>query len=121
MSKKTNEKKNIKIWNSIKTRIVLLVIIAIMATVLTMLLLSVPAIRHNVTELTQNYMNDLAIVTGDSIEREIEFAGAEAVLVPAELEDLTGGISISGMDSSYAYVVAADGTCLLYTSPSPRD
>ena len=93
MSKKTNEKKNIKIWNSIKTRIVLLVIIAIMATVLTMLLLSVPAIRHNVTELTQNYMNDLAIVTGDSIEREIEFAGAEAVLVPAELEDLTKSAS----------------------------
>ncbi len=114
MSKKTNQKKNIKIWNSIKTRIVLLVIIAIMATVLTMLLLSVPAIRHNVTELTQNYMNDLAIVTGDSIEREIEFAGAEAVLVPAELEDLTGGISISGMDSSYAYVVAADGTMLYH-------
>lgn len=114
MGKNTKQKKKIAIWNSIKTRIVLLVIIAIVATVLTMLLISVPAIRSNVTGLTQNYMNDLAIVTGDTIEREIDFAGAEAVLTPEELKDLTGGISISDMSSSYAYVVAADGTMLYH-------
>lgn len=115
MNKK--EKKNKKqpaFWNSLKTRIVFLVIIAIVATVITMLLISVPSIRSNVTELTQNYMNDLALITGDAMEREIEYKGAEEALVPEELEKLVGDISISGMNSSYAYVVSAEGTMMYH-------
>lgn len=110
---KTN-KKQPAFWNSLKTRIVFLVIIAIAATVITMLLISVPSIRSNVTKLTQNYMNDLALITGDAIEREIEYAGAEEILVPEELKKIVGNISISGMSSSYAYVVSADGTMMYH-------
>lgn len=110
---KTN-KKQPAFWNSLKTRIVFLVIIAIAATVITMLLISVPSIRSNVTKITQNYMNDLALITGDAIEREIEYAGAEEILVPEELKKIVGNISISGMSSSYAYVVSADGTMMYH-------
>lgn len=79
-----------------------------------MLLISVPAIRSNVTELTQNYMNDLALITGDTMEREIQYIGAEQALTPEELQRLVGDISISGMSSSYAYVVSADGTMMYH-------
>lgn len=112
--KEKSNKKQPAFWNSLKTRIVFLVIIAITATVITMLLISVPAIRSNVTELTQNYMNDLALIAGDAVEREIEYIGAETTLVPEELESLVGDISISGMSSSYAYVVSSDGTMLYH-------
>lgn len=110
---KTN-KKQLAFWNSLKTRIVFLVIVAIAATVITMLLISVPSIRSNVTKITQNYMNDMALTAGDSIEREIEFIGAEQTLVPEELKEIVGDISISGMSSSYAYVVSADGTMMYH-------
>lgn len=110
---KTN-KKQPAFWNSLKTRIVFLVIIAIVATVITMLLISVPSIRSNVTELTQNYMNDLALITGDAMEREIEYIGAEEAFMPEELEKLVGDISISGMNSSYAYVVSSEGTMMYH-------
>ena len=91
-----------------------MVIIAIVATVITMLLLSVPAIRSNVSELTQNYMNDLALLAGDAMEGEIRYMGAEEALAPEGLEKLVGDISISGMGSSYAYVVSADGTMMYH-------
>lgn len=112
--KEKTRKKQLAFWNSLKTRIVFLVIVAIAATVITMLLISVPSIRSNVTKITQNYMNDMALTAGDSIEREIEFIGAEQTLVPEELKEIVGDISISGMSSSYAYVVSADGTMMYH-------
>lgn len=112
--KEKTSKKQLAFWNSLKTRIVFLVIVAIAATVITMLLISVPSIRSNVTKITQNYMNDMALTAGDSIEREIEFIGAEQTLVPEELKEIVGDISISGMSSSYAYVVSADGTMMYH-------
>lgn len=114
MDKKEKTNRQPAFWYSLKTKIVFLVIIAIVATVVTMLLLSVPAIRSNVTGLTQNYMNDLALIIGDKMEREIGYMGEEKALAPEELEKLVGDISISGMSSSYAYVVSADGTMIYH-------
>lgn len=114
MNKKEKSNRQLLFLHSLKTKIVFLVVIAIVATVITMLLLSVPAIRSNVTELTQNYMNDLALITGEAMEREIKYMGAEEALTPEELERLVGDISISGMSSSYAYVVSADGTMMYH-------
>ncbi|MBD5474268.1 MAG: methyl-accepting chemotaxis protein [Lachnospiraceae bacterium] len=114
MNNKEKSNKQPAFWYSLKTKIVFLVIIAIVATVITMLLLSVPAIRSNVSELTQNYMNDLALLAGDAMEGEIRYMGAEEALAPEGLEKLVGDISISGMGSSYAYVVSADGTMMYH-------
>lgn len=114
MNKKEKSNKQPAFWYSLKTKIVFLVIIAIVATVITMLLLSVPAIRSNVTELTQNYMNDLALLVGDAMEGEIRYMGEEEALTPEKLKELVGDISISGMSSSYAYVVSADGTMMYH-------
>lgn len=114
MDKKEKTNRQPAFWYSLKTKIVFLLIIAIVATVITMLLLSVPAIRSNVTGLTQNYMNDLALIIGDKMEREIKYIGANEALAPEELEKLVGDISISGMSSSYAYVVSADGTMIYH-------
>ena len=114
MNKKEKSNKQPAFWYSLKTKIVILVVIAIVATVITMLLLSVPAIRSNVSELTQNYMNDLALLAGDAMEGEIKYMGAEQAFAPEGLERLVGDISISGMSSSYAYVVSADGTMMYH-------
>lgn len=114
MNKKEKPNERPAFWYSLKTKILFLAIVAIVVTAITMLLISVPAIRSNVTELTQNYMNDLALLAGDAMEGEIRYMGAEEALAPEELERLVGDISISGMSSSYAYVVSADGTMMYH-------
>ena len=48
------------------------------------------------------------------MEGEIKYMGAEEALTPEGLERLVGDISISGMSSSYAYVVSADGTMMYH-------
>lgn len=114
MNKKEKSNKHPAFWYSLKTKILFLAIVAIVVTAITMMLISVPAIRSNVTELTQNYMNDLALLAGDAMEGEIRYMGAEEALTTEELERLVGDISISGMNSSYAYVVSADGTMMYH-------
>ena len=32
-----------------------------------------------------------------------------------------GGVFLAAIDSAYHYYLSTYGTCLLYTSPSPRD
>ena len=118
MSKENqSKKKTISFMNSIKTKILLLVVFVIIATAGISLWTSVPLINENVTTLTQNYMKDAATLTGQSIENEIEYLGAEAVLTPDCLAKIAKDIKISGMDSSYAYVVAADGTMMYHPTP----
>lgn len=118
MGKVDNKNQNkVSLLHSIKTKIVLLVIVVIIATAGINLLVSVPLIKKNFTTLTQNYMKDMATLVGETIETEIGYLGAEAVLTPEELAKVAKDIKVSGMDSSYAYIVSADGTMMYHPTP----
>ena len=118
MSKLNTKVKNkVSVMNSIKTKLVVMVVLMIIATAAINLLTSVPLIKANVATLTQNYMNDMASLLGDEIENEIGYLGAEAVLNTEELTHIAEGIQIAGMDSSYAYIVSADGTMMYHPTP----
>ena len=118
MGKVDNKNQNkVSLLHSIKTKIVLLVIVVIIATAGINLLVSVPLIKKNFTTLTQNYMKDMATLVGETIETEIGYLGAEAVLTPEELAKVAKDIKVSGIDSSYAYIVSADGTMMYHPTP----
>ena len=118
MGKVDNKNQNkVSLLHSINTKIVLLVIVVIIATAGINLLVSVPLIKKNFTTLTQNYMKDMATLVGETIETEIGYLGAEAVLTPEELAKVAKDIKVSGMDSSYAYIVSADGTMMYHPTP----
>ena len=118
MGKVDNKNQNkVSLLHSIKTKIVLLVIVVVIATAGINLLVSVPLIKKNFTTLTQNYMKDMATLVGETIETEIGYLGAEAVLTPEELAKVAKDIKVSGMDSSYAYIVSADGTMMYHPTP----
>ncbi|MDO4304096.1 MAG: methyl-accepting chemotaxis protein [Bacillota bacterium] len=109
------EKKNkVSFFNSIKTKIVLLIVVAVFATAFLCLWTVIPLARESQSDLIKNYMNDIAFIAGEIVDREIEIAGTEAVLTADELAKAVGHINIEGMESSYAYVVAADGTMLYH-------
>lgn len=108
------KKKSGLILNSIKTKIVLVVILAVLATTALCMWTVIPLVNDSQSELIQNYMMDLAYITGKDIDREIEAIGAEAVMTTDELGNAVGDISVEGMESSYAYVVDANGTMLYH-------
>ncbi|MCI6631275.1 MAG: methyl-accepting chemotaxis protein, partial [Lachnospiraceae bacterium] len=112
-----NSSKKTAFLKSIKVKILLLIVCVVAATGLLNLCITVPSVKSNVKAVIQNYMNDITSVSGENIEEEIQFEGAEATLTPEALSALLGDIQIAGMDSSYAYVVSADGTMLYHPTP----
>ncbi len=108
------KKKRVSVFNSIKTRIVLVVVLAVLATAALCMWTVIPFVNESQTELIQNYMKDLVAITGKDLDREIELIGLEAVLTTEELSIAVGDTSVEGMETSYTYVVDAEGTMLYH-------
>lgn len=109
-------KKNIKVSmiHSIKTKIVLVVVLSVLATTSLCLSMIIPMVEESLSEVTKNYMIDMTDLAGVNLDREIEAMGRESVLTRKGLENAVGSIDINGMNSSYAYVVGSDGTMLYH-------
>ena len=74
--------------------------------------LVIPSVGSNTLSLTQNYMNDMTSAYGRILDQNINIS--VMYLYADRLETLLGGVGIKGMDSSYFYVVASDGTMLYH-------
>lgn len=109
-------KKNVKVSmiHSIKLKIVLVVVMAVLATTSLCLGMIIPMVEESLSEVTKHYMIDMTDQAGVNLDREIEALGGETVLTPEGLGNAVGSIDINGMNSSYAYVVGADGTMLYH-------
>lgn len=110
----TQEKNRIPFQHSIKMKIIVLIVICIVATSALNLLLNVPMIRSDITGLTKNYMEDMAMISGMNLDNSLEHADASEVLSTEQLQASLGDVSVEGLESSYAYVVDANGTMLYH-------
>ncbi len=111
---KKKNKNKVSFFSSIKTKIVLLIVVAVFATATLSLWTVIPLARDSQSELIKNYMKDIAFIAGEGIDKEIELIGLETIMTPEELQSTVGHVNIEGMSSSYAYVVGADGTMLYH-------
>ncbi len=111
---KKKNKNKVSFFSSIKTKIVLLIVVAVFATAALSLWTVIPLARDSQSELIKNYMKDIAFIAGEGIDKEIELIGLETIMTPEELQSTVGHVNIEGMSSSYAYVVGADGTMLYH-------
>ena len=100
--------------SSIKTKIILLVVFAIIGTLAINLWTMIPVISDEISTLNQNYMYDIAVSNGEIIQSAVAGASTDVALAPDYLKSQIGNVGIKGVTSSYAYVVAADGTMLYH-------
>ncbi len=107
-------KNKVSFFNSIKTQITLLVIITVLITTVLCMWTVIPLVDESQSEMIKSYMKDVVLVAGESINKGIENVSGTDVLTPESLEDIVGKITVNNMDSSYAYVVSADGTMLYH-------
>lgn len=105
-------KQKTKLIQSMKFKVLLLIAIGMLATSSICMILSIPAMRKNIKSLTQNYMLDQAVAYGYILDTTINYIGDNMLSNPDNLNSFLPGIQIQGMDTSYAYLVAADGTML---------
>lgn len=112
MEEEIAERKKVKF--SMKLKIIAVVFCAVIETALVVMLVAIPQIKSNMRETTQSYMLDMARANGQSMDRQLSAMGADSALSRGALGEAVGNVSINGMDSSYAYVVSADGTMLYH-------
>lgn len=107
-------KNRVLLVHSIKMKILLLVIAAVMLSSGISIWTAVPLARDSVAELTESYMEDVAQIVGEGLERDIAAQGYETVMTVDELQKHLGDVNIHGMDSSYAYLVSSDSTMMYH-------
>lgn len=98
---------------SLKIKILIAMVAAIVISNAGNLIVTLPEAEKEVLRITENYMEDITILSGSSIENEIEKNNGEIPDVET-LKYLVGDVSLHGVPSSYAYVVAADKTMIYH-------
>lgn len=113
MHDKISQKK-VAFFHSIKTKVALMMAVAIMCATVFNLVFLVPYISNVIEQQNKNYLFDMAKTNGLMIENMTSLAGNEAVFNYEELDAVFKDVGIEGIESSYAYVVAGDGTMLYH-------
>lgn len=112
---KANSSENgVGLVHSIKLKIILLTALAVIVAVLAMLLIVIPAVEKDIKELVNSYMFDVTDSYADKLELRIDSYGASYLKAYKLLNDDFGEVNLKGMDSSYVYIVSADGTMLFH-------
>lgn len=109
-----NSSQNVKFLHSLKAKILLLVFCAVLLTVGLNLLTVIPKSSSNISELTSNYILDVATVAGEGIDNEIRMSSYNSIMTTGNLKRLVADVSINGIEGSYTYVVDADGKMLYH-------
>lgn len=102
----------VSVLSSIRTKIVLLLIGAIILTTGIYLWTIIPLIKSDYSAVTHNYMNDVANSYGEMLD--LAMNGGEDILNADNMKELIGDISINDISSSYAYAVNAEGIMLYH-------
>ncbi|MDD6572698.1 MAG: methyl-accepting chemotaxis protein [Thermoflexaceae bacterium] len=106
--------RKITFLHSIKTKVALMVAVAILCATAFNLVILVPYISSVMERQNKNYLFDMAKTNGLMLDSILMLAGSEEVLSYDSLSRMLDGVGIEGIDSSYAYVVSNDGTMLYH-------
>ena len=111
---KIKKKESGTVLHSVKTKLVggMVLAMAIAMTCLSVMLIR--NLRIPMMELNQSYLYDLAVAYGEKLQTQIEVQGYNTATYYNNLADSSGQLGLQGVDYSYAYLVASDGTMLYH-------
>lgn len=106
-------KNKIPFFHSILGKISLTVVTVIILTAAVNLMIVIPNVENIIKEQTHNYMYDMTGMYGNEISEKYADLG-EASLSYAITSAMLGDAGLQGVESSYVYIVAKDGTMLYH-------
>lgn len=114
MKKENQQRSAVPLAKSFRGKVDLLVLLAIVVSVVLILAATVPAAQSRLQGTVKNYMLDMAKAYGASLDEEITYNGEDKILNAETLGDMVGSAKVTGIESSYAYVVTNDGTMMYH-------
>ena len=112
--KKTKKEKKQRQGISLKYKGMLLTAMLIFGVIGATLILAIPQIKSSMIETIHSYMYDIAVTNGRSLDVEVKAHGIRVALSESKLRELFSNVKVKDMESSYAYVVAGNGTMLYH-------
>lgn len=103
-----------KVYQSMKFKIVIMVAVICAFLAITINVYTIHSSKGNYREVTHDYLYDLAVSNGRVIETVIAEQGEESALSGDVLARTLEGVGLSGVESSYAYIVNGEGTMLYH-------
>ena len=103
----------VSLINSVRGKVTVFSVAMVIVVMIALILSTVPSSQAKISETTKNYLNDIALAYGRSIEVDVEKDGTETL----NTEGLSGrltGVGIKGISSSYAYLVDSKGVMLYH-------
>lgn len=114
MKKENQQRSAVPLAKSFRGKVDVLVLLAIVVSVVLILAATVPAAQSRLQGTVKNYMLDMAKAYGASLDEEITYNGEDKILNAETLGDVVGSAKVTGIESSYAYVVTKDGTMMYH-------
>ncbi len=105
--------RNKKVSMPLKIKGLIFVAIMITLVILITILVALPQVRQTMSATVQGYIHDVVVSNGEILGTEVSARGRSA-LSKDKLESLFNDLKIQNVESSYAYVVDADGTMLYH-------
>ena len=113
VKKKTT--KDVKVLQSIKTKVVGVVLLTVVIVTLFVLWTIAPITKKNVTELSVNNIYNLAVAYGAQLDEAVNSGTDSSQFLNKEfLGQQYADLKFQSYDSGYIYVVGADGTMLYH-------
>lgn len=108
-----SKEKSCSSMSSIKTKSAILLMVSVVLVFVVTMLMVIPPMKAITTKSTKNYMLDLSKSYTKLIEK-LEGIEGEDYLTTDTLRDLLEGVGVTDVESSYAYLVDAEGTMLYH-------
>lgn len=104
----------VKVKDSIKAKMILMVIAVMVLITAICLIFSDVKNTAYFSKVISNYMNDMVKSAGDDLDRQYSRVGSASAMTQFNLKKNFTDRKIAGMESSYYYVVNSDGTMLFH-------
>lgn len=108
------QKQKVKFVHSMMFRLLSLFVAGVLLTAVVLLGVSISQTQKQIRTLVQNYMLSSAEDTGAIMDTVLGAQGDEVLADVDALSQILSEVKVEGMTSSYAYLVASDGTMLYH-------
>ena len=109
---KTIRSNRVQRLSSIKAKVSFVLLFSIALTVILGLMTTIPTIKNNVTSITENYMTDLTNSYGKILNQNLTISAMN--MNPSQLAKTFDDAGLKGMESSYFYILNAEGNMLYH-------
>lgn len=114
VKEKVKDRVKVSFIHSISAKIALLVFVALICTNAFLIWSVAPSTSEHVSQMVQNYMVSESKLARGLVNDGMQQMGSENALAATYLHNRIGDVGVTGLKSSYTYVVGSDGTMLYH-------